>query len=246
MALRQVGCEARVEGRVEVIRHAAVAGQHLGHDRLTVGNQPERLTDPHIRKGRHVDRHAQRQPATARRLEHRQVGVRLDHGDLTERDVRDGIELTAQQRVDLGRGIGEVDDRDLVEIGLAGAPVVGVPGMAALLARREAVQLVRAGAILRTRVSLVPDRHDSVVVLPQLVADGRVRALELQADGAIVHLGHAFDIDRAQSRVAEQSRIGEHSRERVDDVIGPECLAVVERDPLLHADRPLVRRVLSH
>ena len=126
MTLRQVGREARVERRVEVIGDAAVAGQHLSDEGLAVHDKPERLPHLVVVEGRYVDGHAQRQPAAARRLEHRQAGVRLHHIHLRERDVGHGVDLTAEQRVDLSRRVREVNDRDRVEVRLAAAPVVGV------------------------------------------------------------------------------------------------------------------------
>ena len=93
----------------------------------------------------------------------------------------------------------------------------------------------------------VPDRDDAVVVLAELVADRRVRLLEVQAHRPVVHLIDLVGIDRRQAGRSKQSLLGiADAPQRVDDVVRAQRLAVVERDPLLEPDDPFVGSLLGH
>ena len=100
--------------------------------------------------------------------------------------------------------VGEVDDRDLVDVGPAALPVVGELLEHALLAGGEALVLKRAGA---DRVlGVVADRDDRVEVLADVVQEGRVG--ELQRDPHLC-VGSSFltslDVDVADRRRARPS-----------------------------------------
>src|SRR6185312_11949816 len=108
--------------------------------------------------------------------------------DLGERDVRDRVDLTGQERVHLGRLRRGVDHGDLVEVGLTGAPVVGVADVHALLPGGEARGLEGAGADpLQRALAAVAGGHHAVVVLAELLGDGRVRGRQVQAHGLRIH-----------------------------------------------------------
>ena len=124
----------------------------------------------------------------------------------------DRVDLSAEQRVHARGVVGEVDDHDLVEVRLPGAPVVRVADVDALLARREALQLVRAGADVRVRLPdggrAVADRDDAGDVLAERVEDRAVRLLQRQRT---VRLSISFLIrfgstDR-QCRAAEEPEL---------------------------------------
>ena len=152
----------------------------------------------------------------------------------------DGVDLAAEQRVDARRVVGEVDDDQLVGVRLAVLPVVRVLQEAALLARGEAVVLVRAGADGVGRVVVGGD--DAVEVLAEVVRERRVGELERHADGPVVQLLHAVALDVADRGGADLRvlRIGD-PLEREDDVVGGDRLAVVEGQALLQADVPDLR-----
>src|SRR5207253_9508889 len=129
------------------------------------------------------------------------------------------------------------------EVRLAGAPVVRVADVDALLARREALELVRAGADVRLRCAdgfrAVADGHDPGDGLPERVEDRPVRLFQGESDRALVELLHPGRVERLERRAAEEPELRiDEALERVDDVRRPESLAVVELDAAVHADRP--------
>ena len=167
--------------------------------------------------------------------------------DLRGRQVSHRVDLPAEQRVDLGGRVVEVLDRDLVEVRLAGPPVVRVAHVHALLAWRERLELVRAGPDLGRGVRLVADRHHAERVARQRLRDGRVRRLQRQRDRVLVHLLHARDVHGRGGRVAGQAEgLGPDALEGVQDVVGRQRLAVGELDPLLQLDRVLLGVVRGH
>ncbi len=201
--LRQALVVAGVERRVQVVALEAEAGEHLRDHLGPVHDQPHGLPHPDVVERRHVNRHAQRQPAAG--LGHKGVqAAALEYSHLRGRQVGHGVDLTAEQPVDLRGRVVEVDDRDLVKVRLAAAPVVGVAHVDALLPWRERLELVGARADLRGRVGLVSDRHHVEGVARQRLRDRRVGGLKRQLDGVLVQLLHSRDIHRGGRRVASQ------------------------------------------
>ncbi len=242
LALRQVGREVLVVRRVEVVRDPALAAQHLVDHLLAVDDQPERLAHAVVVERRGVDAHGERLPRARLGDEDLERRVGLDVGDLRRGQRGDRVDLTAEQRVDPRRVVGEVDDDQLVGVRLAVLPVVRVLQEAALLARREALVLVRTGADRVGRV--VVDGHDPVEVLAEVVREARVGELQRHADGAVVQLLQTAAVDVADRGGADLRvlRVGDPLH-REDHVVGRDRLAVVEREAFLQADVPRLRRL---
>ncbi len=241
---------AGVERRVDVVTDDPVARQRLLHHLLAVGDQLERLPDTVVLEGGGVDPHVERQPPAGRRLVDLEVAAALDHGDLGDRKVDQGVDLTAEQRVHPRRVVAEVDDHHLVEVRLPRAPVVLVADVHALPAGREALHLERSGAdeaegALAHRVRAVPVRDDALEVLGHRIDQRHVGSLQRQPYGAVVELADAVGVDGAHGGLPEQAQLRAHGApEGEGHVVGIEGLAVVELDPLSHADRPHVRLVV--
>ena len=118
--LRQRLRERLVERGVEVVADLAVARERLRHHLRPVGDQPHRLPHADVVERGGVDPHADRRPRRARRLEHLRPRVAVDDGHLRRGHVRHRVDLAAEQRVHPRRVVREVDDHDLVEVGLPG------------------------------------------------------------------------------------------------------------------------------
>ena len=221
----------------------AVAGERLRNHLRAVGDQPHRLPHADVVERRGVDTHANRRPRRARRLQHLRSRVAVHDRDLCRRHVGDRVHLPTEERVHTRGVVGEVDDHDLVEVRLSRTPVVRVAHVDALLTRREALHLVRAGADVRLRLAdggrAVTDRHDAGDVLAERVENRPVRLLQRTADGALVELLDPRRIHRLERRAAEEAELlVDQPLQRVADVGRAQRLAVVELDPVVHPDRP--------
>jgi hypothetical protein len=232
LALGEVLGVARVEGRVEVVRDPALAAEDLLDHLLAIDDQPERLADLDVVERSGVDAHRERLPRAGLGDHRAQLGVALDGRELAERHVVDRLDLTAEQRVDPCRVVGEVDDHELVRVGLAVAPVVLVALERALLARRQALELERAGADGLVRV--VVDRHDAVEVLADVLGERGVGELQRDPHRALVELLESLRVHVSDRRRADLGVLRiEDPAQREDHVVGGHRLAVVELDALL-------------
>ena len=206
LALRELVARVRgIERRVDVVPDEPVAGEALLHDLRAVDEEAERPPHAHVVEGRGVDPHAQRRPR-ARRGDEDLLPATLHDGHLRERDVRHRLDLPGQQRVDLGRVGGEVDDPHLVEVRLAVDPVVLVLHVDALPSRSEALDLERPGPdvlqrALADRVRLVALRDDALEVLGERLHQRHVRAGQEETACVLVEL-----LDAARGRSLRRLR----------------------------------------
>ncbi len=239
VALRQRAVVGRVVGRVKVVADAALPGQRLLDHLRAVDHQPERLAHAHVAEGRLVDPHRERLPGAALRDQRLEARVALDRGQLRRRQVVDRLDLAREQRVEPCGVVGEVDDRHRVD-DRRSVPVVGVAHEHALLSRREALVLERAGPDRGLRV--VADRHDAVEVLADVVGEADVRGRQRDLHRARVERLGLADVDVADRRGAGARLLRvEDPPQREDDVLGGHLLAVVERDARPQLDGPHVR-----
>ena len=167
----------------------------------------------------------------------------VDDRDLCRRHLRHRVDLSAQQRVHPRSVVREVDDHDLVEVRLPGAPVIRVAGVRALLSGREARQLERTCADVRLRLAVagrpVAHRDDAGGVLGERVEDGGVRVRERHPDSALVQQLDPGRVECREKGLPAQGQLLVHEAlQRVSDVGGGEGLAVVELDPRPYPDRP--------
>ena len=169
LALGQVLGVRRVERGVEVVAEATLAAQRVVDHLLAVADQPHRLADAHVGERLGVDPHRERHPGAGLGLDDL-AGLSLDGVDQVVGQVVDRLHLAGLERVDLGAGVGEVLDVDLVDLGLV-APVVGVLHEDAVLAGAERLVLERAGADRVLRV--VVGRDDAEGVLGEEVLAAR-------------------------------------------------------------------------
>ena len=199
-----------IERRVHVVGDSALARQHLLDHLRAVDDQPHRLTHADVAERRLVDAHRERLPLPGVGDEHLESRRALDLGDLAGRQVVDRVDLAAEQRVDARGVVGEVDDRDLVDIGPAGLPVVGELLEHALLPGREALVHERPGADRLGRV--IVDGDDRVEVLAEIVQEGGVGELERDPQARAAQLLDVVDVDvpdrcRAEVRRAYGERL---------------------------------------
>jgi hypothetical protein len=223
-----------------------VAAQDLRDHLLAVDDEPHGLPHAHVVERRPVHPHGERQPRAGLRLEHTQAGIGLDDVQLAQRKLIDRVDLPAEQRVDPGGVVREVDDDELVQVGLALAPVVRVPYEDALLSRFEAPQRERPGTDRVLRV--IPGWNNAVLVLRELVEEDRVRSMEDQLDGPVVPDLDSAGVDRGQPRSTGLGGLRiDDALERVHDVVRRHRLAVVELHALAQPDGPLpgIRRRLD-
>ncbi len=170
LALREVVCETRIVDAVEVIADRAVAAEHLFDHLLAVHSQPEGLSDALVVERRAVHAHGERQPHAGFRVEDLHARVRVQDLQQRQRDLADGVHLGGEQGVDQRIVIVEVEDRQLVQVGLAIAPIVVIAGEDAALSGREGLDLEWAGSHRLGRV--VVCGHDAQGVLPERVVEG--------------------------------------------------------------------------
>src|SRR5829696_3698012 len=211
LSLRKIAAGVTgVERRVDVVRNRAMTREGLRDHLLPVGDETERLADARVLERLLIDPHADRIPGAGLRLVDGEVLAPLDQGNLSVRYVTDGVELTTEEGVDLGRLRGEVNDLDLIEVRLAFAPVVLVADMDAPLAGLEALDLVRPGPdriALADAVRAVALGHDRVVVLGEGVEQRRVGTGEVQRDRSFVDLVDRIAVDRGEASVPEEPQI---------------------------------------
>ena len=215
---------------------APEAREALLHDLRAVDEQAERPPHAHVVERGVVEPHAERRPRARLRRVDAEVVAPPDDGHLRERHVRHGLDLPGEERVHLRRVGREVDDPHLVEVRLAGEPVVLVLDVDALAAGREALDLERPRPDvlqrpLADRVRLVPLRDDALEVLRERLQERDVGARQREPARALVELLDPLEVDRAERRVAEQLQLRVlRALDRVDDVVDVERLAVVELD----------------
>ena len=116
----------------------------LLHHRVAVDDQPERLPDAVVVERRLVDAHHDRLEVAAVRGQQLQVRALADRRRLVEGNRVDRVDLAREQRVDLCGRIGQVDDHELVEVGLAATSSSSGSDELAALARGEALEHERA------------------------------------------------------------------------------------------------------
>src|SRR6266516_1688554 len=234
---------AGVERRVDVVADVAVAREGELDHLLAVGDQPERLADPHVVERCLIDGHADRNPAAALAVEDLEAS-RLRRCDLGERHRGDRVDLATEECVDARDVVVDVDDEHTIEVGLAVLPVIGVAGELGAVAGREADERVRPrpdllAALLRV---LVADRDDAHEVLAEGVRQHRIRLIKSDPDGPLVDLAHVLRPEAGElRRRVEAQLLVEHALDRPGNIVGRHRLAVVELDALAEADRPRLR-----
>ena len=237
ITLGQVVAEVhRVERAVEVVGDAAVAAEHLIDHGLTIDHETHRLTDAHIGERFLIDRHDDGEPAAPGRVEHLVPIGPVEHVDRGRRDVAGAVDLVGDEGVDHRVAVGEVDDVHLVEVRLAGVPVVLVANVDRLHADLELLELVRPGADLVGGIAgeaLVPVGNDAARVGAQVLFEVGHELLELDLHRALVDLGEARRVeDRSQGGATEHRQVGvDHAVERVDHVVGRDRPAVRNSTP---------------
>ncbi|MPL80474.1 hypothetical protein SDC9_26374 [bioreactor metagenome] len=242
---------ARHRGRQRLRRGGGAAVDHL-HDPVLVDRHVDRAADLDGVEGLHLD--VQRDVAGLQLAADDDllllVGVVHHLGEFRRRDAVAGdvdlALLQAQQRHD--RLLADFEGH-AVEIGQAGAPVVGVLRQQQLLPDRPVAQLEGAGAdrVLAEIGAPFLDfllRHDRGEVQRHHVQEGGVGARQLDLHGGGVEDGHARQAggravghrviagDRAEEARAGRLRCGRGDAvERIFHVLGGHLAAVVE----LHA-----------
>lgn len=100
-----------------------------------------------------------------------EIGAALDHRHVADVEILDEIDLTGQQRIQARGGIGDVDELDLVEIGLVVLVVVRVARKAGRDARLETCKRERPGAAagFHVNAATLKRRIDRQVIIRQKV-----------------------------------------------------------------------------
>ncbi len=232
--------------------------------RVDVDGAIERLADPDVLEGVFVlDVALDQLVAEIEREEHRAQFVGLQHldvrrggkaGQVLQRSDVGVVDLTRQQRRDAGRGRGDRRELDHVDIVLGLVPPAGVLDEDRLGIGAPALDLERAGAVgvvggvalhalagigreqrvVRLHPFLVEDEDVGEVVQQQ-----RIRAVDLELDRVVVDLLRRL-IGR-QIALERRGLVGD-ARQRGEDIVGGEGVAVMEFDALAQLEAPDGRR----
>ena len=169
----------------------------------------QRQPDIRIVERRDPGVHVKGEMAQARHALHPEIGAALDHRDIADVEILNEINLARQQRIQARRCIGDVDEFDLVEVGLVVLVIVRIAQEAGRDARLKAFNREGPGAAARFHINAATlnRRIDRQVIIRQEIGqigiaisqgdDDRVRAtdvdfLDLLDDGPRARGGIGF------------------------------------------------------